>query len=108
MKITIISAEPEVIRYRRRTSNRQIAVEVAMDDGFAELTPESAARTVLSVTVGLLMLMCILCQLLSATFAYADVSDADNTKRKPRRRTLRQRNSDVDVALQLLRESARG
>ena len=72
------------------------------------VTAESAAWMILSVAVGVVMLTCCLCQLLNATFHYHAIDDDNKrTKRKLRRRVLRQRNSDVDVALQMLRDSVR-
>ena len=76
-----------------------------MDNSGTGMTPESAALVIVSVVVGVIMLTCFLVQLLKATFSHDSIGDFKKTKRKPRRRLLRQRNSDVAVALQMIRDS---
>ncbi|KAI0234707.1 hypothetical protein LSAT2_014978 [Lamellibrachia satsuma] len=78
-----------------------------MENSGMGVTAESAAWMILSVAVGVVMLTCCLCQLLNATFHYHAIDDDKRTKRKLRRRVFRHQNSDVDVALQMLRDSVR-
>jgi len=66
-----------------------------------------AVGVILVVAVGSIVISYLLCRLLDATFSYHATNDVDKLKRKQRRRVLRARTSDVDKALQMLRDSVR-